>query len=163
MLTRLHSLARDRQNISDREVNLVGYNGACDGDPTQLTVSGMNRLELLARRRDESKSTSTAKQHECVLWVLCERKKRSPNDQNRTGDQSISEDTENSINHYSRSLYHLSYARSRTPHFQHVLYMCSHTNDTSSRHLQHIANRTRQVSSSYHAYSPQDITTDATL
>lgn len=90
-------------------------------------------------------------------------RKKYPNDQNRTGDQSISEDTENSINHYSRSLYHLSYARSRTPHSQHVLDMGSHTNDTASRHIQHITNTTRQVSSSYHAYSPQDIATNATL
>src|SRR5690349_3512961 len=56
----------------------------------------------------------------CAKWChYCGVHKRSPNDQNRTGDQLISEDTENGINHYSQTLYHLSYARIRhLPHTQ---------------------------------------------
>ena len=67
----------------------------------------------------ENKNKSDDK---CVYMFVCVWEQKSPNDQNRTGDQLISEDTENGINHYSQSLYQLSYARvqsrcrSPTPH-----------------------------------------------
>lgn len=65
--------------------------------------------------------------------------KRSPNDQNRTGDQLISEDTANSINHYSRTLYQLSYARSRTPtpHKYKHIHAQPHTTQTTHHTQQH--------------------------
>ena len=71
-------------------------------------------------------------------------KKRSPNDQNRTGDQLISEDTENGINHYSQSLYHLSYARIRhLPHTMQYKYTNTHKH-TPPNNIQHTTNTTRQ-------------------
>lgn len=71
---------------------------------------------------------------------MCVGAKRSPNDQNRTGDQLISEDTANSINHYSQSLYHLSYARSQPapPHTN------KHNNNTLTSHT-HTKYTTKQT------------------
>ena len=68
----------------------------------------------------ENKNKSDDK---CVCMFVCVWEQKSPNDQNRTGDQLISEDTENGINHYSQSLYQLSYARVQNTRHNSTIHM----------------------------------------
>ena len=99
---------------------------------------------------------------------------KSPNDQNRTGDQLISEDTENGINHYSQSLYHLSYARIRhLPHTMHYKYKYTnthtnnlhrtttaaiqspHSDDTYNTHSTHT--KIRRTASHFYSHTPSPV------